>query len=1173
MNDFSAFRKIDRKILVVFLVVIAIAVVNAVISTVTIRNSHATISDNVSTTNPSLQSISRFQLLVNRSRMLVTNWVYFPQRYSDKEELRQLNDIDFIQLDGRLRSLTAHWDDTLQRGKLETLLGDYRRLSEAETRIMRLLSTPHDYSDPSRVNQAVALLELEVIPRSEAISYSLQQILDRRMALASSQQDRILYSFNKLQVHVLGIALLIICSILFAAFMISRSVILPVLHVRKAILKMGRGELPVLNTEVPRNAVGEMIQALRFMIDGFRRTSKFVEEIGNGNLDHRFEPLSENDVQGQALLNMRERLRKSNQEELSREWISEGIAALNELMRSDQKDFSSFIETTLDHIVERTHVDQASIFLFHNDDINDLHIQLGAYRNLNERILNSQRFELKNGLIGQAIVQRRTLLVENGYDPYFTIETEAGETEQCTIMIVPLMTGDKVRGVLQVASKDPLTDTCRRYLEKTAEPIAASLYNLRESLLRSQHLEETRKQADDLAYQEQRLQVMVSELNEKTIELQHQNDTIEQAKSALELKALQLEQSNVYKSAFLANMSHELRTPLNSILILARLLADNRAQNLDDRQVEHAEIIHKSGSDLLTLINDILDLSKIEAGKLNFQNESIDPKDLAQDMRLLFREFASEKQIRFEVNDESDGIRIETDKLRVEQVIKNLLSNALKFTPAGGEVHFRLMTADTSTTWNEISLINAEEVLILEVSDTGIGIPKENQQQIFEAFQQADGSTSRKYGGTGLGLTITRELVQIMGGEIRLESEVGKGSCFRVCLPATRVNTIPVLQANPSAQEKTTSKAGLVVKDDRDQIAKGDSCVLIVEDDYVFASMLMHHSHRHGYKAVIALNGEEGLICADRYRPTAIILDLRMPVMDGWTVLRHLKSHDALRTIPVHVISAVKEHRFSLDLGAVSYLKKPTNGDEIDTLFGIIRTGSLRPRRYLFLGEHEEEVIRITKRLRERETDAEITCVADLQECENRASSGLYCGVIIGTATPAVSDVQLQSCNSLQKIPVLQLETIGNEQEELFQTWFSGASTPPSSSTQSLKGKTVLVVDDDIRNIYSMTHVLEAEGLKVLSACDGQEGLDVLRANPQTDLVLMDIMMPGMNGYEAMQAIRQVDTWKQLPLIALTAKAMQGDREKCLSAGASDFLAKPIRNEELVALLKVWICR
>ncbi len=1173
MNDFSAFRKIDRKILVVFLVVIAIAVVNAVISTITIRNSHTIISDNVSTTNPSVQSISRFQLLVNRSRMLVTNWVYFPQRYSDKEELRQLNNIDFIQLDGRLRSLTAHWDDTQQRGKVEILLGDYRRLSEAETRIMRLLSTPQDYSDPSRVNQAVALLELEVIPRSEAISYSLQQILDGRMALASSQQDHILYSFNKLQVHVLGIALLIICSILFAAFMISRSVILPILHVRKAILKMGRGELPVLNTEVPRNAVGEMIQALRFMIDGFRRTSRFVEEIGNGNLDHRFEPLSENDVQGQALLNMRERLRKSSHEELSREWISEGIAALNELMRSDQKDFSSFLENTLDHIVERTHVDQASIFLFHNDDINDLHIQLGAYRNLNERILNSQRFELKNGLIGQAIVQRRTLLVENGYDPYFTIETPAGETEHCTIMIVPLMTGDKVRGVLQVASKNPLTDTCRKYLEKTAEPIAASLYNLRESLLRTQHLEETQKQAEDLAYQEQRLQVMVSELNEKTIELQHQNDTIEQAKSALELKALQLEQSNVYKSAFLANMSHELRTPLNSILILARLLADNRAHNLDDRQVEHAEIIHKSGSDLLTLINDILDLSKIEAGKLNFQNESIDPKDLAQDMRLLFREFASEKHIRFEVNDESAGIRIETDKLRVEQVIKNLLSNAFKFTPAGGEVQFRLMTADASTTWNEISLINAAEVLILEVNDTGIGIPKENQQQIFEAFQQADGSTSRKYGGTGLGLTITRELVQIMGGEIRLESEEGKGSCFRVCLPATRQTAIPVIQADSTAPEKTTVRTGVVVKDDRDQIAKGDACVLIVEDDYVFASMLMHHSHRHGYKAVIALNGEEGLICADRYRPTAIILDLRMPVMDGWTVLRHLKSHETLRAIPVHVISAVKEHRFSLDLGAISYLKKPTNGDEIDTLFGIIRTGSLKPRRYLFLGEYEEDVIRITKRLQEREADAEITCVSNLQECDNRASSGLYCGVIIGSATPVVSDMQLQSYSSLNKIPVLQLESVENEPEELFQTWFSGASNPVSSTQQSLKGKTVLVVDDDIRNIYSMTHVLEAEGLNVLSACDGREGLDVLQANPQTDLVLMDIMMPGMNGYEAMQAIRQVDSWKQLPLIALTAKAMQGDRDKCLASGASDFLAKPIRNEELIALLKVWICR
>ena len=822
-------------------------------------------------------------------------------------------------------------------------------------------------------------------------------------------------------------------------------------------------------------------------------------------------------------------------------------------------------------------------------------------------------------------------------------------------MIVPLATSGKVVGAIEIASVKTLTPAQKDLLEKMAEPIAASLFSVRANLITTQLLDESRKQAEELLYQEQELRKINDELTQKSDLLQHseevlrsqqeemkqvniqledkaklleeQNLAIEEARQSLSFKAEQLEQSNKYKSAFLANMSHELRTPLNSILILAKILEDNKHHTLDVKQVEHARIIHKSGSDLLTLINDILDLSKIEAGKVELQLEYFPTKLLAEDMQMLFREFAIEKQIDF-IIDASDIMQstIYSDKVRVEQVVKNLLSNAMKFTPAKGTVELKMGYADKEIVFKNKTLLQSDRVISIAVRDTGIGISEDKQKLVFEAFQQADGSTSRKYGGTGLGLAISRELANMLGGELTLESIEGVGSTFRIYLPedaqemveeesakneiTTEQNTLyeqktelftPPINNNITHQNNTIETVPQYsndeIKDDRNNIIEQDKVVLIIEDDFVFARALMSHCHRHGLKSIIALQGEQGLRYADEYRPDSILLDMRMPVMDGWTVLKKLKENKQLQNIPVHVISSMDVNNMGLEMGAFSYLKKPAGKEEMDHLFQII-SANLNKQNYrmLLLATHNDEVAAIVKLIKEREKNIEIDFTEDVESCMQQAQHTHYdCLLVHRSPSLNLSEEKLQILKTeemLVNVPMLfyadnpdeclrevnevlqlQLPKQSDNQTKLFlnnrdSKTIAGKDISDRLSTL-LNGKTVLLADDDMRNIYSMTSVLESEGLHVICAMDGRDAIEKLKANPQIEIVLMDIMMPEMNGYEAMTAIRQEVCYKKLPMIAVTAKAMTGDREKCMEAGATDYITKPIDAEQLLSLMKV----
>jgi len=667
-------------------------------------------------------------------------------------------------------------------------------------------------------------------------------------------------------------------------------------------------------------------------------------------------------------------------------------------------------------------------------------------------------------------------------------------------------------------------------------------------------------------------------------------------------------------------MSHELRTPLNSVLILAKLLSENKDTNLTDKQIEYARVIHKSGSDLLVLINDILDLSKIEAGKVELLLEGTELRVIRDDLRALFIEVANEKKIEFELEQETSlPDKIVTDRVRLEQVIKNMLSNAFKFTPQGGKVSLRIRRPERGIRFTNPALMKSREVIEFSVTDTGIGIPQEKQQLIFEAFQQVDGSTSRRYGGTGLGLSISKMLVSMLGGEMRLVSEQGKGSTFYVYLPFESIappseqrpaqDGGPLRSPVPTREPVNLSTATIL--DDREELKQGDRVLLIVEDDIQFASVLVDMAHEHQYKAVVATEGDQGLEYAETLRPSAIIMDMQLPGMDGWSVLKRIRANEHLSAIPVHIMSAMDRQHLGLELGASAYLRKPLDKVDLDNAFRAIDDTVRHSTRRVLLIEDESIQQEIVSNLLEgKDFRSEVTSVSSTDEAWKALADNPFDCIILDLdlgngASDGIGFLdELKAREEFRRVPVIVFTgtEIDPEQErsirqhsativmkdgEAFNRLLSETEqflhrvdeehteTPsarvPEKMSALLRGKKVLLVDDDMRNIYAMTSVLEDQGMEVIPAVNGREAIAQLNQRADIEIVLMDIMMPEMDGYEAMTEIRKHEQWKHLPIIALTAKAMVGDREKCLQHGATDYISKPVNVEQLLSLLQVWL--
>ena len=1091
------------------------------------------------------------------------------------------------------------------------------------------------------------------------------------------------------------------------------------------------------------DSVNAMANSLTMQV---RNIADVATSVTKGDLTRQItvDAQGELDELKQNINQMIANLRETTERNQEQDWLKTNLAKFSRMMQG-QKDLESVSRLIMSELTPLVSAHHGGFFISDAESGNAATLRLIASYAYRARKHVANRFALGEGLVGQAALEKQPILLQNVPDDYIQITSGLGEAPPRNIIVLPILFEGEVKAVIELASFLPFSSIHQTFLDQLAESIGVVLNmiqaNMRteELLEQSQKLtqelqsqsEELRRQQEELKKsnteleqqarslrqseellkeQQEELQQVNEELEEKASLLAEQNAKVEQknrevesARQALEEKAQQLALSSKYKSEFLANMSHELRTPLNSLLILAKLLADNKESTLSTKQVEYARTIHASGTDLLNLINDILDLSKVEAGKMEVNVTEMPISAVTEFVDRTFRPVAEQKSLQFDIDVRPESPpALYTDGQRLQQILKNLIANAIKFTEHG---HVRLVIrkAEKDRRFASRSLDQASEVIAFEVRDTGIGVPKDKQQLIFEAFQQADGTTNRKFGGTGLGLTISRNIAQLLGGEIRVESEPGKGSAFTLFLPIQspapeqprrqrsagrageapppprlvspsephlrRYRNTPVpSQGSEASQTSHTPPAtaapmepgepapssraeftgpGLATEeppphasewtelsgdpgvatldvadeelprpdgfnDDRDELSPSDRVVVIIENDANFARILLDMAREKGFKGLVALDGEAGLRIAHAYKPDAVTLDIDLPGLDGWTVLDRLKHHPDTRHIPVHIISGVRERQAGLKAGAIAYLEKPVTRDALDDSFSRITQFIDQQVKRLLVVEDDEQQRQAMIELIAHE-DVEITAVSSADEALRELSQKHYDCVVLDLGLRGATDgFQL-------------LETVKSDpaQRELPIIIYTGRDLSPADETRLRKlaetiivkdvksperlldetalflhrvekklpeqkrrmlerlhnqdavfaGKRVLIVDDDVRNIFSLTSVLEDHGMLVDFVENGKDAIAKLDQQPAYDLVLMDIMMPEMDGFETTRAVRDDPRFTTLPIIALTAKAMKGDRERCIAAGASDYITKPVDTEQLLSLMRVWLYR
>ncbi len=840
-----------------------------------------------------------------------------------------------------------------------------------------------------------------------------------------------------------------------------------------------------------------------------------------------------------------------------------------------------------------------------------------------------QSFKLGEGLVGQCAKEKRRILINKAPPSYIRIHSSLGEAAPGHLIFMPVLFEGETKAVIELASLHPFTATHLTFLEQLTQSIGVVLNTIEANMRTDGLLRQSQELTSELQTRQSELQNTNQELADKAMQLAEQNaeverknEEVEQARHALEEKAAELALTSKYKSEFLANMSHELRTPLNSILILGQQLTNNAGGNLTVKQVEWARNVHSAGSELLNLINDILDLSKIESGTVTVDAEEMTFDNVRDTIERNFRHVAESRSLPFILEfDQKLPHKLLVDSKRLHQIVKNLLSNAFKFTHHG-EVTMRVFIPETGWNTSHPVLSRSPQVIAFEVRDTGIGIAPEKQKLIFEAFQQADASTSRKYGGTGLGLAISRELAMLLGGEIRLSSTPGQGSVFRLFLPlrytgpaADRVTLrrapSSTVGDNPPSLPVIPTNIMEKIPDDSENLQPGDRTLLIIEDDPHYASILMGLAREKGFKVMIAQRGSAGLALAREFQPTAISLDVFLPDMLGWTVLNNLKHDPLTRHIPVQIISCEEEQQHGLAHGAFGYLIKPTTMDGLAESFERLDQISLpHTKRLLIVEDNDTERQAISDLL--GHSDIEIVGVATGAAALEALLSQAFECVVLDLRLPDMTGFELldkiQAEPRLKGIPIIVFtgkDLSTQEEDHLRQTaktivlkdvrsperlldetalfLHRAISDLPADkqqilerlhrSNESLRMRKVLVVDDDARNIYALATVLEGEFMEVISATNGRQAIEIIHATPDLAVVLMDIMMPEMDGFETMREIRKEPRYRSLPILALTAKAMKGDREKCLEAGASDYIAKPVNTEQLLSLLRVWLYR
>ncbi len=942
-------------------------------------------------------------------------------------------------------------------------------------------------------------------------------------------------------------------------------------------------------------------------------------------------------------------LAETTQTNREQDWLKTNLAKISRMMQG-QRELQTVSKLIMSELTPTVAAQHGAFFLAESNGRTEPELKLKASYGYKARKTVSNKFKFGEGLVGQAALEQKTILITQAPDDYIKITSGLGDGSPVNLVVVPVLFEDQVLGVIELGSFRPFSEVNLTFLEQLTETLGVVLNtiiaNMRteELLAESQRLtHELQSQSEELQTQQEELQQTNEELQEKAALLAEQNrnievknQEIELARSSLEEKAQQLALSSKYKSEFLANMSHELRTPLNSLLILAKLLTDNSEGNLTEKQVEFARTIFDAGSDLLRLINDILDLSKVEAGRMEIHPADLALADVTEYVHQSFAPLAEEKHIEL-IAETGDGIppTILTDEQRLQQILNNLLSNAFKFT-AAGTVRMRIEMAPPGARYINEALGAANKVVAFSVSDTGIGIPSDKLRLIFEAFQQADGTTNRRYGGTGLGLSISREIARLLGGEIRVTSAEGEGSVFTLYLPDVYQPQEPLPGGRSTIEpglgireayslidahsievsQPTDADTSLLemseVVDDRNEINPGDRVLLVIEDDAAFAKATLDVGHERGFKVIVALRGDTGLALSREFKPDAIILDLELPVVDGLDVLRHLKQDPTLRHVPVHVISAGDRRQSSLRAGAFAYVQKPMTNEALVEAVAAIAGFIDRTVHNLLIVEDDETERNSIIALIGGGDDVSVTAVGSSEEALTQLDQKTFECMVLDLKLPDMTGFEL-----LEKIkkdarhrdlPVIIYtgRELTRKEETKLRRYAQAVIVKDVRSPERLldetalflhrvearlpadkrkmieqlhdadvvfQGKKILVVDDDVRNVFALTSALESRGMHVIYAENGREGIDTLKQNPDVDLILMDIMMPEMDGHETTRAIRNMRRFKTLPIIALTAKAMKGDREKSIGAGASDYITKPVDTDQLLSLMRVWLYR
>jgi CheY-like chemotaxis protein/signal transduction histidine kinase/HAMP domain-containing protein len=924
---------------------------------------------------------------------------------------------------------------------------------------------------------------------------------------------------------------------------------------------------------------------------------------------------------------MIDNLRGTTDHNSEQDWLKTNLAKFTSMLQG-QRDLTAVGRLLLSELTPLVDAQLGVIYQMETEEGAPYLKSLAAYA-YDDECPHKQRIPVGEGLIGQCAADRRRLLITEMPANVMPIGSALFKVAPHNVIVLPVLFENQVKAVIELASVKAFTKLQITFLEQLTANIGIVLNSIEATMQTEGLLKQSQQLAGELQAQQRELQqtneqleLKAQQLAERNVEVERKNQEIEQARRALEEKATELALTSKYKSEFLANMSHELRTPLNSILILGQQLTENPDGNLTGKQVEFARTIHAAGTDLLNLISDILDLSKIESGTVTVDAEEIPFATLLEMVARPFRHEADTRALTFDVQmDQNVGRSIVTDAKRLQQVLKNLLSNAFKFTEQGG-VRLSVITATSGWSPAHPVLSQAGEAIAFEVSDTGIGIPLEKQKIIFEAFQQADASTSRKYGGTGLGLAISRELSQLLGGEIQLRSVPGRGSTFTLYLPGKYVGPVNAFRsfqaaAAPVAHQVAIHSAVMQdlpiepISDDRLDIAPGDNILLIVEDDTHYARIMVDLARDEGFKVLVAIRGADAIDLAKQFQPTAISLDVFLPDMLGWTVLSQLKLNPLTRHIPVQIITLDEDRQHGLARGAFSFVTKPVTAEGIEAVLERIKQyAKPRRKRLLVVEDNAAEQLSIRELL--GHDDIEIVAVATGAEALAALHEKNTDCMVLDLRLPDMSGFEvlerIKGDPALSELPVVVFtgRELSPEEDAQIHTMarsivVKGVESPErlldetslflhrivtdlppekqrmlerlNSSDEDLVGKTALLVDDDARNIFALSSVLERRGMNVLTATTGREAIELIEQTKGLAIVLMDIMMPEMDGYQTIEKIRQNSRLRRLPIVALTAKAMKGDREKCLEAGASDYLAKPVNTEQLLSALRMWLHR